>query len=115
MNRLGTTLGATHVQATVRKIDCVPAQRHQFDHPQPMPIGDQHHGGVAVTAAILRGRLDQAVDLGVGEILARPDLGVAPPTRGLTSHCPIYSGWHRQHQMWFCHGFRPFDGVLARK
>ena len=46
-----------------------------------MPIGDQHRGGVAVAMAVLPGGSDQPTDLGVGEVLARADLGIALAAR----------------------------------
>ena len=87
------------------EIDGVPTQRHQFDGAQPMPIGDQHHGRVAMTVAIIAGGLDQSLDLGLGEVLTRPDLGIGPaPGRTLRRlNCPINSAWGDQGQMPFFH------------
>jgi hypothetical protein len=44
-----------------------------------MPVGDQHHGGVAMAVAIGPGGFDEPVDLGVGQVFARPHLGIAYP------------------------------------
>ena len=37
-----------------------------------MPVGEQHHGGVAMAVAVVAGRFHQLLHLGVGEVLARP-------------------------------------------
>ena len=60
--------------------------------------------GVAVVAS----GGDQTVDLSVGEILARPNLGVVPATRGF-GYCPVYDRWRQQRQVWFC---RHFPGLF---
>jgi len=43
-----------------------------------MPVCHQDHGGVTVAVAVALGCLDQALDLGLGQILPRPQLGVWP-------------------------------------
>jgi hypothetical protein len=46
------------VQGTGAEVDLIPTQRHQFRNAQPVPIGDQDHGRVAMpVAAALAGRL----------------------------------------------------------
>jgi hypothetical protein len=57
-------------------------QGHQLDGTKAMPVGDQHHVGVAMAVAIGPGRFDEAVDFGVGQVFARPRLGpsVSPRT-----------------------------------
>jgi hypothetical protein len=42
-----------------------------------MPVGDQHHGGVAMAVAIGPGGFDEPVDVGVGQVFARPHIGIA--------------------------------------
>ena len=73
------------------EVDGVPAQRDQLGRPQAVPVGDQHHGGVAVAMAVLAGGRDQPSDLAVGQVLARADLGVAAALRwaGRSSTVPI--------------------------
>ncbi len=61
------------------KVDGVPAQGHQLDWAQAMPVGDQHHGGVAMVVAIGAGGFDEAIDFGVGQVFTRPHLGIAYP------------------------------------
>ena len=78
------------MQAAMGKIDGVPAQRDQLARPQAVPVGDQHHGGVAVAIAVLASCSDQPIDLAIGQVLARADLGVAPPLRWSSLvNCPI--------------------------
>ena len=94
------------MQAAMGEVDGVPAQRHQLGRPQPVPVGDQHHGGIAVAVAVLPGNSDQAGDLGVGQIFARADLGVALTARARPmGDCPIIGGWRHQRQMRICHDF----------
>ena len=81
MNRFGATLDAVDMHAAVGEVDGIPAQRHQLGRPQAVPVRDQHRGGVAVTMAVLASGSDQAGDLGVGQVLARADLGVALAAR----------------------------------
>ena len=90
MNRFGATLDAVDMHAAVGEVDGVPPQRDQLGRPQAVPIGDQHHGGVAVAMAVLPGGSDQAGDLAIGEILAGADLGVAPTARWARTfaNCP---------------------------
>ena len=97
VNGWRAALRAVDVKPAVGEVDGVPAQRHQLCRPQPVPVGDQHHGSVAVAMAVEGGRRDHAGHLGVGEVLAYPNLGVlASPRRGLLDHCPIYGGWRYQ-------------------
>jgi hypothetical protein len=42
------------------EIDGVPAQGHQLDGTQAMPVRDQHHGGVAMAVAVGPGSFDEA-------------------------------------------------------
>ena len=89
------------------KIDGVPPQRDQLARPQAMAVGDQDHGGVAVAIAVLASCRDQPIDLGVGQVLARADLGVAlaPLRWSSLVNCPINGAWRHQRQMRFYHGF----------
>ncbi len=84
----------------VGKVDGVPAQGHQLDWAQTMPVGDQHHGGVAMVVAIGAGGFDEAIDFGVGQVFTRPHRGIVHPfgwPAGLD--CPNNSGWRDQHQV----------------
>jgi len=73
MDRFRAAFDAIDVNAAVGEVDGIPAQRHQLDRPQPVPIRDQDHGRITVAAAIPRGGGNQAGNLGVGQILARTD------------------------------------------
>ena len=96
------------------KIDGVPAQRDQLARPQAMAVGDQDHGGVAVAIAVLASCRDQPIDLGVGQVLARADLGVAAPLRWSSLvNCPINGGRRHQRQMRFFHGFSGFSAATV--
>ena len=89
------------MQAAMGEVDGVPAQRHELGRPQAVPIRDQHHGGVAVAVAVLPGGSDQAGDLGIGEVLARADLGIALAARRAPAigNCPNNGCWRHQRQM----------------
>jgi hypothetical protein len=53
-----------------------------------MPVGDQNHGGVPVTVAVVLRGLDHPLDLGRGEVLAPPQLGVLRPA---WRNCSVFS------------------------
>jgi hypothetical protein len=55
VNRRRAVLGAADVDLPMSKVDGVPAQRHQFDRAQTMPVGQQHHGGVAMPIPVVSG------------------------------------------------------------
>jgi hypothetical protein len=63
--------------------------------------------GVAVAVAVLAGGGDQAIDFGVGQILAGANLGVSFAARRAPAiaNCPNNGGWRHQRQLRFCHDF----------
>jgi hypothetical protein len=63
----------------------IPAEINQFGGPQPVAIGDQDHGGIAVAPSVALGRRPQACHLTVGEILARPVGGVRLTARNCSA------------------------------
>ena len=77
------------MQTAVGKVDGVPPRPDELARPQPVLVGDQHHGGIAVAVAVLPGRGDQAIDFGVGQILARADISVALTAGWPMGDCPI--------------------------
>ena len=50
------------------------------------------------------GGFQQALDLGLGQMLAGPQLGIGAPPRG---NCSFYGGWRDQLEVRFRHCFRP--------
>jgi hypothetical protein len=58
------------MQTTSIKLDLMPLQVADFGSPQPMTIGDQDHGGIAMTMPIALGGFDQSLNLALGEIAA---------------------------------------------
>src|SRR5262245_37325678 len=105
MNGFGSAFRSTYMQTAVGEVDRIPPQPHELGHAKAVPIGGQHHGRIPVAVAVAAGGGDQAVNLGVGQVLARPDLAVAPAKWRPTGDCPINDGWSDQRQMLFCHGF----------
>ncbi len=71
-----------------------------------MPEGHQDHGRVPEAIAVILRRLDQAFDLRLGQMLARPQLLVRRPFR---SNCSIYGGWRDQPQAGFGLLIRPLS------
>ena len=54
-----------------------------------MPVGDQDHGGVAVPVArSFAGGFLQPLNLLIGQIFPRPELGIQSSAR----NCPVYDG-----------------------
>jgi hypothetical protein len=78
MNRLGAALHAAYVKTTVRKLDRIPPEHHKLGDAQTMAVGQQNHRPVAMAPPVRFGRPDQALDLGVGEILTRAKVVIAP-------------------------------------
>jgi hypothetical protein len=77
----------------VGEVDGIPAQRHQFDWTQAVPVGEQHHGRVAMPIAVTSRRLHQLLHLGVGEVFARAGVGIWPSAgRPMALNCPINGG-----------------------
>jgi hypothetical protein len=66
------------------EIDCFPTQSHKLCNPQPMPIGDQGHGGVTMSVPIIAGGFDQPLNLGIGEVFPAPEGGVRLAFRRLS-------------------------------
>src|SRR4051812_10768855 len=107
----GAALDPANRQGGAAEIDLVPAQVHELARAQTVAICNQDHGGIAMAPTIRSGRLDQTLDLGLGQILARPQLGIRAPARG---DCPIYSGWGDASEGWFHQRFSSLAGVTIR-
>ena len=58
------------------KLDPAPLKVAYFDRPQPVPEGDQDHGGVPVTVPAISGGFGQLLDLCRREVFAQPKAGV---------------------------------------
>lgn len=83
------------VEPPLAQVHLIPAERDEFGHPEPVPVREEDHRGVAVAVAPppLRCR-HQKVHLPLGEVLAAAAGAVRHPLRGSGgSNCPIYRGW----------------------
>ena len=78
------------------KIDLIPTQVYKLGRPQAVAEGDKDHGRIPVTPAIGLGGIDQPIDLGAGQVLAGPGVGVRFPSR--RGNCSFYDGWRHQLQ-----------------
>ena len=96
-------LDPPYVEPPVPEVDLVPAQVHELADPQPVAISYEDHGGVAVSPAVVPGRPDQAIDLGLGQVFPRPIGGVRLPAG---PHCSNNGGWDDDFQARFCHCFQ---------
>jgi hypothetical protein len=56
--------------------DLIPPQVHQLRHPQAVTIGQQDHGRVGVPPPVRPGGGHQLLDLGVGQVLPRAQIGI---------------------------------------
>src|SRR5258706_389440 len=72
------------------QVDLFPAKRTQFRHPQSMPEGQEDHGGVAVSVAIVVSRLHKPLNLALGEVFTGPIVGVRQPTS--CNNCSLLGG-----------------------
>ena len=95
-------LDPADVQGRLVEVDLRPAQVDQLADPQTVAIGDKDHGRVAVTMAVVLGRPDQALDLGLGEMLAGPIGSVRLPAG---CDCSLFDGWSHEFEVLFRHGF----------
>ena len=85
---------AADMQAGIGEVDLVPAKVDDLARPEAVSVGDQDHGGVAMSPAVLAGGLEQPFDLGFGQVLAGPVGGIHLPAR----HCPVFDGWCNNSQ-----------------
>lgn len=95
-------LGPADMDLPMGEVDRIPAQRDQLNRAQAMPVGEQHHGGVAMPVSVVARRLDHLLNLGPGQVFARPGVGIRPSSGRL--NCPINGCWGDQRQVCFCHG-----------
>src|SRR5262249_57696472 len=80
MNARRAPLCSADMQAALVELDLMPLEATDFTCSQPMTIGDQDHGGIAMTTAIhLAGRVHQSLDLALGEVAA--------------CNCEVFSVW----------------------
>ena len=87
---IDTIFGPPHMDAAAIKLDHIPGQFAEFAGAQPMAVGDQDRGRVAVAVpGMLAGGILEAVDFLRGQIFSLPQIGVARPAR---RNCPIYDG-----------------------
>ena len=63
-------LGPAYVQAPGGEVDVVPPQRHQLRGSEAVAVGHQDGRGVPMPRAILPGRLNEPLDLSLGQIFA---------------------------------------------
>ncbi len=78
-------LEALDVHRRGPQVDIIPAEFADLGSPQTVPIGYQDHGRVPMTVAIGLGRLDQLLDLGLGQVLPLAIGGV-----GSASDCSLF-------------------------
>ena len=64
------------------EVDLVPTQINQLGSSQAVAIRDEDHSRITVTPPVLLGRIDELVDLGLGQVLAGPQLAVREPFGG---------------------------------
>ena len=72
MRARGAVLDPADVEDGAVEVDLVPAKVADLGSPQAVPVGQQDHGGVAVTVAVAPGGLDQRLDLVGGQVLPGP-------------------------------------------
>src|SRR5262245_1231013 len=113
MHAGNATPHAVNVQATLGQLDLLPSQVAHFGGPQPVAVGDQNHGCVAMAvAAMLSVAVNQPLERALGE--------VAP------LDCHVYDAWgafpvSRFHadkpclRVSYCAGYTLFlDSLLVR-
>src|SRR5262245_34484715 len=90
VNARRAALGSADMQAALVELNLMLLEATDFTRSQPMTIGDQDHGGIAMTTAIhLAGRVHQSLDLALGEVA--------------TCNCEVFSGWRVGTDYLFSH------------
>ena len=80
MNAWRAMLGSAHMQPALVELDLMPLEAADFACSQAVTIGDQDHGGIAMTtSAHLAGGVHELLDLALGEIAALD--------------CEVFSAW----------------------
>ena len=71
MDAWRAALGPADVQPALVELDLMPLEAADLACSQPMTIGDQDHGGIAMAvSAVLAGSIDQMLDLALCEVTA---------------------------------------------
>src|SRR5262245_21022225 len=87
---IDAVLGPPDMDAATIELDHVPGLLAQFAGAQPVAVGDQDGGRVAVAVpGMLAGGILETVDLLRGQIFPLPQIGIAQPA---WRNCPIYDG-----------------------
>jgi hypothetical protein len=81
MNAGRALLDSPDMQGGRSEVHLVPAQVHHLGCPQPMPVSDKDHGGVAVAVAVALGRVHELLDLGLREVLAGAQVAIGASPR----------------------------------
>jgi hypothetical protein len=68
----GALFDPADVQRGRPEVDLIPAQVEQLGHSQPMAVGDEDHGGVAMAPAVVFGFRHKPFDLSLGQVHAGP-------------------------------------------
>jgi hypothetical protein len=74
---------------SVAKSTCDHSRATSSEARNPMPEGQQDHGGVTVTVPVALGGFDKGLDFGRSEVFAGAKFGIRPAKR---SNCPIFDG-----------------------
>jgi hypothetical protein len=98
-----TLLDPADVERRCSEVRLIPAQVHQFRHPQAMPVGHKDHRGVPVAPAVSRGGFHHSLYFSVSQVLAGAQVAVGGPSG---PDCSVYSGWRDQLEVPFGHMFR---------
>src|SRR5262245_60019248 len=94
MNAWRAMLGSAHMQPALVELDLMPLQAADFACSQAVTIGDQDHGGIAMTAStVLAGSLHELFDLALGEVAAL--------------NCEVFSVWCVAMGCLICHEKSP--------
>ena len=96
-------LDPADVQVGGPEIHLVPPQVHQFGGPQAVSVGHEDHRGVPVAPAVSRGGFHQPLDLGLGKVLAGPQVGIGGP---FGPDCSVYGGWRDEPDVRLGHCLR---------
>src|SRR6266446_5004434 len=100
MNAGRSVFCSPDMQCGGSELDLVPAKVHDFGRPQAMPKGDQDHGRIAMSIAVLPSRDHERLDLMLCQVLARAQVAVLRPLR---RECSFYDSCDHKLEMRMTH------------
>src|SRR5262245_9510515 len=92
------------MQDSAIEIDLIPTKVYHLGCSEPMPEGNQDHGGIAVAIAVLPSRSHERLDLMLSQVFATAQIAVPRAPR---HDCSFFDGRRDQRETRISHGKSP--------